>query len=99
MYCNCRSIFNYKYRYNDNIYTSNCTVSYYRYSREQVSRLKKSGISDQGRKDILSDVPSEKISEVADDILLEGYDSVLVNIDKAANIITHMLDANGKVVK
>ena len=36
---------------------------------------------------------------VADDILLEGYDSVLVNIDKDGNIITHMLDENGKIVK
>ncbi|MGN0329182.1 MAG: hypothetical protein ACI4D4_09405, partial [Lachnospira sp.] len=36
---------------------------------------------------------------VADDILLEGYDSVLVNIDKNGNIITHMLDEKGQIVK
>ena len=36
---------------------------------------------------------------VADDILLEGYDSVLVNIDKDGNVITHMLDENGQIIK
>lgn len=37
--------------------------------------------------------------DVADDILIEGYDSVLVNISKDSNIITHKLDSNGKIIK
>jgi len=36
--------------------------------------------------------------DMADDILLEGYDSVLVNIDKDGNVITHILDENGKII-
>lgn len=34
---------------------------------------------------------------VADDILLEGYESILVNVDKEGNIITHLLDENGHI--
>lgn len=44
----------------------NTSLKHYGKVAEQVSRLKKSGISDEGIKDILSDVPSEKISEVTD---------------------------------
>lgn len=34
---------------------------------------------------------------VADDILLEGYESILVNVDKEGNIIIHLLDENGHI--
>ena len=44
----------------------NTSLENYGKVAEQVNRLKQSGISDEGIKDILSDVPSEKISEVTD---------------------------------
>ena len=37
--------------------------------------------------------------EKADAILTEGYDSILVNIDKDGNIITYMLNAKGQIIK
>ena len=37
--------------------------------------------------------------DVADDILLEGYDRVLVTINKDGKITTHKLDSNGKKIK
>lgn len=37
--------------------------------------------------------------DIADDILIEGYDSVLVNIDTDGNVITYILDGNGKIIK
>ena len=37
--------------------------------------------------------------DVADDILLEGYDRALVNVGEDGSIITKKLDAEGKVKK
>jgi hypothetical protein len=36
---------------------------------------------------------------VADDILMEGYSSKLVNIDSKGNIISYELDEAGKIIK
>ena len=35
----------------------------------------------------------------ADDILLEGYDRILVNTREDGSVITKVLDANGYVIK
>jgi hypothetical protein len=37
--------------------------------------------------------------DVADDILLEGYNRVLTKIDVDGNIIAYLLDAEGKITK
>lgn len=37
--------------------------------------------------------------DAADNILIEGYDSILVNIGSDGNVIAHKLDLNGKVMK